>query len=229
MSADSYQGNIVYGEVGSFQRDILEHEFNGKDLFGKRYEFREKCLIVDEVDNMCLDKAQNVLYLSHEMECLKWLESIFILIWASVLRIDLNNLEINQDNLMNDISDFINKSIKTNKIETPKYLEKYIEYKVKRWVESAFQARLMNENDHFILDVVKNKAGKNDKEKKKIIVIDKDTGVEQYSTRWSNGLAQFLELKYKRKISVESLKAVFISNKTFFQRYKNNLYGLTGI
>ncbi|CAF4662296.1 unnamed protein product, partial [Rotaria sp. Silwood2] len=49
-----------------------------------------------------------------------------------------------------------------------------------------------------------------------------------YQLRWSNGLAQFLELKYRRKLSVESLKAVFISNKTFFQRYKTHLYGLTG-
>ena len=69
----------------------------------------------------------------------------------------------------------------------------------------------------------------NQNSQKKIIVVDKDTGVEQYSTRWSNGLAQFLELKYKRSISVESLKAVFISNKTFFQRYTDeNLFGLTG-
>jgi hypothetical protein len=69
----------------------------------------------------------------------------------------------------------------------------------------------------------------NEKSQKKIIVVDKDTGVEQYLTKWSNGLAQFLELKYKRSISVESLKAVFISNKTFFQRYSDeNLFGLTG-
>ncbi|CAF4497890.1 unnamed protein product, partial [Rotaria magnacalcarata] len=55
------QGNIVYGEVGTFQRDILEEEFNSKKIFGKRYENRNKSLIVDEVDNMCLDKARHVL------------------------------------------------------------------------------------------------------------------------------------------------------------------------
>ena len=37
-----------------------------------------------------------------------------------------------------------------------------------------------------------------------------------------------LELKYRRKISVESLKAVLISNKKYFQRYEHRLYGLTG-
>ncbi|CAF5228189.1 unnamed protein product, partial [Rotaria magnacalcarata] len=72
------QGNIVYGEVGTFQRDILEEEFNSKKIFGKRYENRNKSLIIDEVDNMCLDKARHVLYLSHEIESLKWLETLFI-------------------------------------------------------------------------------------------------------------------------------------------------------
>jgi preprotein translocase subunit SecA len=31
------QGNTVYGEVGAFQRDILEDEFNNQQIFGQRY------------------------------------------------------------------------------------------------------------------------------------------------------------------------------------------------
>ena len=46
--------------------------------------------------------------------------------------------------------------------------------------------------------------------------------------KWSNGLSQFLELKYRRPLSTESLKAVFISNKRFFKQYGKALYGLTG-
>ncbi len=97
-----------------------------------------------------------------------------------------------------------------------------MKYKIPRWIDSAFQARFMREDDHFVLDISKTE------KQRTILVLDKDTGVEQYSTKWSHGLAQFLELKYRRKISVESLKAVFISNKKFFQRYKHRLYGLTG-
>ncbi|CAF4656220.1 unnamed protein product, partial [Didymodactylos carnosus] len=84
----------------------------------------------------------------------------------------------------------------------------------------AFQARIMREDDHFVLDISKTDE-QNKKKQKTIIVLDKDTGVEQYSTRWSHGLAQFLELKYRRKLTVESLKA-------FFQAYKHRLFGLTG-
>ncbi len=85
----------------------------------------------------------------------------------------------------------------------------------------------MREDDHFALDISKSNEA-NVQKQKTIIVLDKGTEVEQYSTRWSHGLAQFLELKYRRKLFVESLKAVFISNKVFFKRYKHNLYDLTG-
>ncbi|CAF4377525.1 unnamed protein product, partial [Rotaria magnacalcarata] len=126
-----------------------------------------------------------------------------------------------------EISKFMEKSVENNNIYVPKYLHKFVKYKLKRWVDSAFQARIMREDDHFVLSIPKTDEQNNQKQKT-IIVLDKDTGVEQYSTRWSHGLAQFLELKYRRKLPVESLKAVFISKKTFFQRYKSLLYGLTG-
>jgi preprotein translocase subunit SecA len=198
-----------------------------KKIFGNRYKDPKKYLIVDEVDNMCLDRARNVLYLSHEIQGLKWLETLFINIWAAVLRVEINNSD-DMSSHIEDISKFMKQSVQNKNIYVPDYLHSYDDYKIKRWVDSVFQARIMREDDHFVLDVPKTDGQSSLKNHKTIIVVDKDTGVEQYSTRWSNGLAQFLELRYRRKISVESLKAVFISNKTFFQRYKECLYGLTG-
>jgi hypothetical protein len=151
---NTHQGNVVYGEVGSFQRDILEEEFNNKEITGKRYKDRGKCLIVDEVDNMCLDRARHVLYLSHEIECLKWLESLFIIIWAAVLRAEIKD-EDDVSAHVTDIGKFIQNIIGSNRIQIPAYLHNYINYKLDRWVESAFQARMMRENDHFIVDVSK--------------------------------------------------------------------------
>ncbi|CAF4316523.1 unnamed protein product, partial [Didymodactylos carnosus] len=199
--SNTCQGNIVYGKVGAFKRDILEEEFNNKKIFGTRYLNRKKCLIVDEADNMCLDKTRHVLK-------------------------DINNSdEISKD--VEDITQFIKENINNKNIFIPDYMKEFVDYKIERWVYSAFQARIMRENDHFVLDISKTDEQKN-KKQKTITVLDKDTGVEQYSTRWNHGLAQFLELKYRRKLSAESLKAVFISNKTFFQRYQHRLYGLTG-
>ncbi|CAF5074017.1 unnamed protein product, partial [Rotaria magnacalcarata] len=175
---------------------------------------------------MCLDRARHVLYFSHEIESLKWLETLFINIWTVVLTTETKDAD-DMSNSIDKISKFMEKNVENNNIYVPKYLHKFVKYKLKRWVDSAFQARIMREDDHFVLSIPKT-AGQNNQKQKNIIVLDKDTGVEQYSTLWSHGLAQFLELKYRRKLPVESLKAVFISNKAFFQRYKSCLYDLTG-
>ncbi|CAF4729613.1 unnamed protein product, partial [Rotaria sp. Silwood2] len=51
----------------------------------------------------------------------------------------------------------------------------FVNYKIERWVDSAFQAWIMREDDHFVLDISKIDEQNN---KKTIIVLDKDTGVE---------------------------------------------------
>ena len=58
--------------------------------------------------------------------------------------------------------------------------------------------------------------------------MDTDTGTEQYNSQWNQGLHQFLQLKHCCRISPESLKAVFMSNISFFKRYGHNIFGLTG-
>ncbi len=47
-------GNVVYGDVGSFQRDILEDEFNNKDIFGKCL----NCLLIEELNGELFVKSR---------------------------------------------------------------------------------------------------------------------------------------------------------------------------
>ncbi len=61
-------------------------------------------------------------------------------------------------------------------------MEAFVYYKIKRWIDSAFQARMMHEDDHFVLNVPKTDEQNISKEKT-IIGLEKDTGVEQYSAR----------------------------------------------
>ncbi|CAF5222607.1 unnamed protein product, partial [Rotaria magnacalcarata] len=150
LNLNPCQGNIIYGEVETFQRDILEEEFNNKKkIFGKRYAKRHKCLIVDEVDNMCLDRARHVLYLSHEIE---------------ILTTETKDAD-DMSNSIDKISKFKGKSVENNNIYIPKYLHKFVKYKLKRWVDSAFQARIMTEDDHFVLNIPKTDGQNNQKQK----------------------------------------------------------------
>lgn len=178
--------------------------------------------MVDEVDSMCLDKAKDVLYLSHSIEALKWIENVFVVIWVSVLKAES---ETGDKKIVDEVCNAVREGIRNKNYAVPKYITEYVESKLHVWTENAFQAKAMEANDEFVIDKSKEVTSSGEK---KIIVLDKDVGVEMYSSRWSNGLAQFLELKYRRNLSVESLKAVFMSNKKFFELYAERLFGLTG-
>ena len=114
---------------------------------------------------------------------------------------------------------------KGSMFSVPHYLEPFIERHLKTWITNAFTARFLNESEHYIVDVDRTS---NFQEYSQIIIMDIDTGTEQYSSQWNQGLHQFLQLKHGCRISPESLKAVFISNISFFKKYTTNIYGLTG-
>ncbi|XP_066925702.1 uncharacterized protein [Clytia hemisphaerica] len=109
----------------------------------------------------------------------------------------------------------------------PSYLKDFVDLHLHDWVSNAFSARFMAQNDHYIIDVDRSE-GKNTFHDNNIIIIDKDTGMEQYNSQWSQGLHQFLQLKHCCRISFESLKAVFMSNVSFFRKYNDKIFGLTG-
>uniref|UniRef100_A0A914XMC0 Chloroplast protein-transporting ATPase n=1 Tax=Plectus sambesii TaxID=2011161 RepID=A0A914XMC0_9BILA len=73
----AYKCNVVYGDIGHFQRDHLLHHFYRKNILGDRMRV---AVIVDEVDNMLLDNGNNMLYLSHNVAGLEMLDSLFVFI-----------------------------------------------------------------------------------------------------------------------------------------------------
>lgn len=106
-------------------------------------------------------------------------------------------------------------------ISIPSTLKEFVEMNLEIWIKNAYYAKSLQVDNNYII-------GDTESQKQnEIIIMDKDTGIEQFSTKWSNGLHQFIQLKHNAKISDESLKAVYLSNAGFFQNYRK-LYGMTG-
>ena len=228
--------DIVYGETGSFERDILFTEFNRNDpkldiISARMKDNVVASVIVDEVDSMFLDKANMVLYLSHSVDTLRALEQIFLVIWQLVNQFIL----VADDDTVSGIADLILEQIDRKEIDIPRYetgsscdyinMIHFIKRRLPTWIRSAIHVRYMSPNDTYVLAKDSSKSNNDDF---KITVMDKETGTEQGSTRWSNGVHQFLQLKHTRRLTPESLKAVFLSNMNYYKRYGEKIAGVTG-
>ncbi|MBS4169097.1 hypothetical protein [Parachlamydia sp. AcF125] len=225
--------DIVYGDVGAFERDLLLTEFHGQEIIHSSRMGDRRSVLVDEVDGLFLDNAGMVLYLSHNVDSLRFLERIFAQVWALANHPSFERALPVDDKAIEEISKVIRAKIDAEEIPLPQYIltnAKYMEIKsiihrkLSIWVRSALYAKVLEANNEYI--IVDQVVG--GKKKKSVTVMDKGTGVEQFSLKWSNGLHQFLQFKHGLELSPESLKAVFLSNYFFFKRYGQHIYGLSG-
>ncbi|CAG7690596.1 unnamed protein product, partial [Allacma fusca] len=171
-----------------------------------------------KIDSMLLDKGENILYLSHNIPDLRYICPIFVEIWNAVHAPDV--LEGRPEDV-SLVAKFIKERIKNGDISFPSSLSKFIEAKLLVCIQNAFLAKNMKENDPYVLSDV-------DKKGPNVVIMDKDTGVEQVNMNWSNGLHQFIQLKHNDRLTSESLKAVFMSNISYFRKFKGKLFGITG-
>ena len=111
-------------------------------------------------------------------------------------------------------------------IVVPNFLHPFVRRHLETWIQNAFIAREMREGEQYIIDIDRSESNRG--KPSNVVIIDTETGTEQYNSQWHQGLHQFLQLKHGCRLSVESLKAVFMSNITFFKRYTPSIYGLTG-
>lgn len=288
--------NVIYGVLGNFQRDYLLAAFNAENLLTSNH-FQN--VIVDEVDSMLLDRANNILYLSQDIPDIDEIESVFKFIWQwinqqtddkdemlrileteNVRKVVLDNaygmieetqiermlpvdfsgsaktiissLQANEiiDNegviimnefdensiqkalgdcsvvISNKIKFFIKQKIEAEKdVKIPKYMRKFVTLHLRKWIQSAVRALFMQNNKQFTID--RDHSGTSASFDPSVIIVDLDTGTDQSNSQWDEGLHQFLQLKYGCKLSMISLKSVFISNVSYFKLY-DKIYGLSG-
>uniref|UniRef100_A0A2M4B8K5 Putative preprotein translocase subunit seca n=1 Tax=Anopheles marajoara TaxID=58244 RepID=A0A2M4B8K5_9DIPT len=110
-------------------------------------------------------------------------------------------------------------------VEVPKYLKPFVEQHLESWIRSAVTAFFMKSGEDYVVDLDNTDTSQD--RNPNIIIIDRDTGTDMANSQWDEALYQFLQLKHGCKLSLQNLKAVFISNVSYFKKYKT-LNGLTG-
>ena len=231
-----YETDILYGDCLSFESDILRTTFCCSP--GRKPDRCFDCIIIDEIDNICIDNIKNITELLDDFPGYKVIEYIYLFIYNQLIKTvevyknDKVMIHLNKEKiielLIKKLEDFLddNKKKEFEKIYYPIFLHEYINLRKKEWCKSAFEAKYEYEvNKNYIIS-------ENEFGFKTIKPIDyHNTGVIQQNSIWP-GLHQFLEIKEGLKLTEENLNSCYMSNLTFFKKYKNNLsnniYGLTG-
>ncbi len=223
---ECYKADIVYGDSGNFQFDILRHEYSQMGTRGTR---GFEVVIVDEVDNMLIDDGDKIAKLATEIPGMNWLLPLFAVIWIQLEQFCLSlveqqikneeKLQAAENYVLGTIRDMVNDDI----IKIPRHLAAYFERQLPKYVLNAIVARFHYRiNEQYIIE-------RNVQGIRSIIPVDYgNTGVVQASTVWSDGLHQFLQLKHHLQLTPESLTTNFMSNMAFLRRYGENIFGMTG-
>ena len=231
LTYKNYYANIVYGSILSFAGDYLRTSFIGSKGRGNRL---FDVIIIDEIDNICLDNIMNQTQLVDNFKGYKFLEYIYLIIYYNLQQIcfiesrniGMKALQNNKgpivEKLLNKFNEFYSKNLETKEIKFPPHLHGFIQNRKNDWCNCAFDAFInFKENKHYLISY--------DEEYKfeTIKPIDfSNTGIIQEKTVLS-GLHQFLEIKHGLRLTEENLNSCFISNLCFFRLYKEK-FGLTG-
>ena len=229
-----YYADILYGYCLNFEADILRANFLG--VPGRKNERGFDCIIIDEIDNICIDNIKNITELLDDFPGYKSLEYIYIYIYCLLIKIDdeyKNNdimISINKAKIIarlkKEFDDFLEQNKKEELIFYPTFLHDYILLRKEEWCRNAFEAKYeFKKNKQYIIS-------KDNSGNQVVKPIDYfNTGVIQQNSVWP-GLHQFIELKEGLNLTAENLNSCYMSNLTFFKKYKNskgnNIYGLTG-
>ena len=235
-SKDQYKENIVYGDTQNFEAAILREEFKEKQIRNNR---SFDCVIIDEVDSISLDNIITMTQLTDSFpgrSCFYFFYYQILICYCQIIN-ELPKLTGNSkeyfSNHPEEFEDIIHKQIKNmfkgkilendikhlksnTPIVFPKCMKNYIEDSLDIWISNVIRAPKMIENRDFVI-------------KKNIIPVDySNTGVLQNNMVWEGGLQQILQIIHNTKGTFENENTNFLSNISFFKRYKGNIFGVTG-
>jgi preprotein translocase subunit SecA len=206
----------VYGTAHTFQADILEDEYKNKGTMTTR---KQEVVIVDEVDSMLIDEHNTSTLLAEEKPFMDQLLFILVKMWECLVQDNSQQSNNNRVRGLVKMGTFLVEGEQNNPIvKLPGYLKEFVIQRVKVWADSAIIERdLCIENQHYIIN------------EGRIENVDyRNTGIIQKDTTLDNGVHQFLQLKHGLKVTPENITTNYLSNVSYFRRYEERTFGLTG-
>ena len=231
-----YIDNVVYTDTLKFEGEILEEKFNekGKRLKNKERGFR--CLIIDEVDSICVDNLSSSTLLTFHPKgfgSLQILYPFFDYIYNCIMFAAFNNYYCDitkENNELRLIREKFSKGVKlfleNNHIRIPNFLKSFVENRIQIYASSLQSSSFFKEKD------VQYKVMDNE-----IKIVDNlNTGVVYDRMQWSDGLNQFLEMKHGIPMTNESMETTFLCHYNYYMLYHNkeennnetHIIGVTG-
>ncbi|KAI3408204.1 hypothetical protein GPALN_012050 [Globodera pallida] len=208
-----YAADILYGDIGSFQGDILRHEFQSKNIRGEPPR-PFQCIVIDEVDCILVDDTLQArqLKITFYVYGMEYLENLLMMCWFQYERFcgtlksvseeaiesevcraeESKHLKHFVGDLETQLANMINNNGKN--LVIPPHLRTFALKQIPKWMISLKKAVKMKENCEYVI-----RAGA-------VIPVDfQNTGAQQISTYWSDGLHQFLQLKHELRMRPETL------------------------
>ena len=101
-----------------------------------------ECIIIDEIDNICLDNIKNITEIIDNFKGYKYLEFCYLTIYEELLKIAANKEETKREKINKLIDNVTPKILAfSSNIQIQQYIEdKFINHKIKKWCESAYEA-----------------------------------------------------------------------------------------
>ncbi|EFX70248.1 hypothetical protein DAPPUDRAFT_61489 [Daphnia pulex] len=102
-------------------------------------------------------------------------------------------------------------------IRIPDHLLDFVDRHLDTWLDNARRALELQQDVDYVID--HDRSDSSPDLNPQVIIIDPETGTDQSNSQWGGALHQFLQLKEGCKLTLQSLKAVFISNAKYINKY----------
>lgn len=237
-----FQGQILYGTNTDFEFALMwdylhQRGLRKTEVKGKMVPRKFDSVIVDEVDNLFIDTANNSARLAISIE--KTQSWIFkpILDFVTECREGIkafglcnNSSGMVTSDIAQGIICYLKKSLGKGKSqEILSYIESIEETQWAKWISYAYQALYQKElNKDYIIKPKDKDDPDSAGSGNSIVIVDADnTGRLQEGTRWGGGLHEFLEAKHNLAIKQGNVVSASMCHPVFFSYY-SQIYGVTG-